>query len=112
MIFSKLTDEELAVLGLETYEKQRWSAEDVRTLRGCWDEYQKRGEDTITLFRPAYADVLTFHEIDGGEIGDDDVRLLEHAGAGIAPDYREVMGKMRAVKRVVDSSQDSAGIRF
>ncbi len=110
MIFSKLTDEELAVLGLETYDKHRWSEEDVRTLRGCWDEYQKRGEDTITLFRPAYADVLTFHEIDGGEIGDDDVRLLEHAGAGIAADYRGVMRKLRAVERVVDSSHDATEI--
>jgi hypothetical protein len=97
-VFSKSTDYELAVLGQDTYDKQQWSAEDIRTLRGCWDEYQRRGEDTITLFRPAYADVFTFHEIDGGEVGVDDVRLLERAGAGIAPDYREVMRKLRGVE--------------
>jgi hypothetical protein len=103
-----MTDEELALLGCETYGKEHWSAEDVRTLRGCWDEYQRRGEDTITLFSPAYADVLTFHEIDSGEVGMDDVRSLERAGAGIAPDYREVMGKLRGVERVEEPRQDNA----
>ena len=111
-MFSKLTDYDLAVLGQETYEKQHWSVEDVRTLRECWDEYQKRGEHTITLFRPAYADVLTFHEIDGGEVGEDDVRLLELAGAGIAADYRGVMRKVRAVEAIEETSQDAAGIHF
>ena len=108
MKLKEMTDEQLALLGQDTYDKQHWSAEDVRTLRGCWDEYQRRGKDIITLFRPAYVDVLTFHEIDSGEVGEDDVRLLERAGAGIAPDYRAVMGKLRAVERVVDSSQDDA----
>jgi hypothetical protein len=103
-----MTDEQLALLGQDTYDKQQWSAEDVRTLRGCSDEYQRRGEDTITLFRPAYADVLTFHEIDDGEVGEDYVRLLERAGAGIAPDYRRVMRKLRAVERIHGQSQDHA----
>ena len=98
MIFSELSDEALAVLGLETYEKQRWSAEDVRTLRGCWDEYQRRGKDTITLFHPAYSVVLTLHEIDGGTITEDDVRSLERAGAGIAADYRAVVRKLRQAR--------------
>jgi hypothetical protein len=30
--------------------------------------------------------VLTFHEINSGKVGVGDVRLLERAGAGIAPD--------------------------
>ena len=107
-MFSKLTDMELAVLGLETYEKQQWSAEDVRTLRGCWDEYQRRGENTITLFRPAYSYVLTFHEIDSGEVSEHDVQLLECAGAGIAADYREATHKLRAAERIEKPSQVAA----
>jgi hypothetical protein len=101
-----MTDEELAVMGQETYGKEQWSVEDVRTLRGCWDEYQKRGEDTITLFCPAYSGVLEFHEIDGGTITEDNVRSLERAGAGIAADYREVMRKLRAVERIQGRSRD------
>jgi hypothetical protein len=108
IVFAKLTDEQLALLGQETYDKRHWSAEDVRTLRECWREYQRRGEDTTTLFRPAYSEVLKFHEIDSGEVGEDDVRLLERAGAGIAPDYREVMRKLRAVERIHGQSQDYA----
>lgn len=97
MGLSNLDDEQLALLGLDTYHKRHWSAEDIRTLRECWDEYQRRGEDMIALFRPAYSEVLAFHEIDTGEVSEGDVRLLERAGAGIATDYREVMGKLRAV---------------
>lgn len=90
-MFSKLTDEELAVLGHDTYCKRHWSAEDVRTLRGCWAQYQMRGEDMIMLFCPAYSYLLTFHEIDDGAVSEDDVGSLERAGAGIAAEYREVM---------------------
>jgi hypothetical protein len=97
MTLSKLTDIELAVLGRETYDKQRWSAEDVVTLRACWNEFQRRGEDTMTFCRPSYSGVLTFHEINSREVSEDDVRSLELAGAGIAADYREVMRKLRAV---------------
>jgi hypothetical protein len=107
MMFSKLTDMELAVLGRETYDKQHWSAEDVRTLRECWDEYQRRGEEIMTLFRPTYSDVLTFHEIDCGDLGVDDIWSLELAGAGIAPDYREVMRKLRAVENRATSQGDA-----
>lgn len=108
MKLKDMTDYELAMLGLDTYDKQHWSGEDVRTLRGCWDEYQRRGEDTITLFHPAYSVVLTFHEIDGGTITEDDVRSLERAGAGIATDYRQAMGKLRAVERIQGRSRDQA----
>jgi hypothetical protein len=41
--------------------------------------------------------VLTFHEIDGGTITEDDVRSLERAGAGIAVDYRAVERKLLGV---------------
>ena len=98
MKLKDMTDEELAVMGQETYGKEQWSAEDVRTLRGCWDEYQRRGKDTITLFHPAYSIVLTLHEIDGGTITEDDVRSLERAGAGIAADYRAVVRKLRQAR--------------
>ena len=93
-----MADEQLALLGQETYDRRRWSEADVQTLRECWGEYQRRGEDMIALFRPSYSDVQTFHEIDSGELGKEDVRSLERAGAGIAADYREVMRKLRAVE--------------
>jgi hypothetical protein len=97
---SDMTDYELAMLGLDTYDKRQWSEADVRLLRECWDEYQRRGEDTMTFFRPAYSRVLEFYQIDSGEVGEDDVRLLERAGAGIAADYRAVERKLQAVERV------------
>lgn len=103
-----MDDEQLALLGHDTYCKRHWSVADVRTLRGCWGEYQRRGEDTITLFCPAYSGVLEFHEIDGGTITEDNVRSLERAGAGIAADYREVMRKLRAVERIQGRSRDHA----
>jgi hypothetical protein len=100
MTLSKLTDIELAVLGRETYDKQRWSAEDVVTLRACWDEFQRRGEETMSFCRPSYSDVLAFHQIDIGELSEDDIRSLELAGAGIAADYRKVMWKLRTVDAI------------
>ena len=100
MIFSKLTNMGLAVLARETYDKQHWSAEDVRLLRDCWDDFQRRGEDSIMFCRPAYSDVQAFHEIDTGMVREDDILLLERAGAGIASDYREVVRKLRAVEAI------------
>lgn len=97
MMFSKLTDYELAVLGKETYDKQHWSAEDIRTLRECWGEYQRRGEDMMALFRPAYLDVLSFHEVESGEVDEERVQMYERTGAEIALDYREIMRKLRGV---------------
>ena len=108
MKLKDMTDEQLALLGRETYDKRQWSAEDVRTLRGCWDEYQRRGEDTITFFRPAYSGVLEFYQIASGTITEDDVRSLERAGAGIAADYREALRKLRAVERIQGQSQHRA----
>jgi hypothetical protein len=112
MIFSKMTDEELAVLGLETYEKQRWSEEDVRLLRDCWDDFQRRGEDTIMFCRPAYSDVQAFHEIDTGQVSEEDVLLLERAGAGIASEYRKVVRKLRAVEAFKEIRVNTPRIQF
>ena len=98
MELSKLSDIELAVLGRETCDKQHWSGEDLVTLRTCWGDFQRRGEDSINFCRPAYSSVLTFHEIDTGKVREDDILLLERAGAGIASDYREVVRKLRAVE--------------
>jgi len=95
MTLSELNDYELAMLGLDTYGKEEWSPEDVGTLRECWDEFQRRGEDTMTFCRPSYSYVLIFHEVDSGEVGEDEVRSLERIGAGIAEDYRHVMRKLR-----------------
>ena len=41
--------------------------------------------------------MLKFHEIDSGEVGEEDVEMYERTGAEIAPDYREVMRKLRGV---------------
>lgn len=103
-----MIDKELALLGCETYGKEQWSAEDVQILRQCWDEYQRRGEDTITFFRPAYSNVLTFHEIDSGEVGMEDVRQLKSAGAGIASDYREVMRRLHVVDVKSQTTNDAS----
>ena len=59
--------------------------------------YQRRGEDMIALFHPAHSDVLTFHEIDSGEVGEDQLQMYERTGAEIAPDYREVIRKLLGV---------------
>lgn len=50
------------------------------------------------FFRPAYFDVLKFHEVDSGEISEERVQMYERTGAEIAPDYREVMRKLRGVE--------------
>jgi hypothetical protein len=51
----------------------------------------------VLFFRPAYFDVLKFHEIDSGEVGEEQVQMYERTGAEIAPDYREITRKLRGV---------------
>jgi hypothetical protein len=51
----------------------------------------------VLFFRPTYFDVLKFHEIDSGEVGEEQVEMYECSGAEIARDYREIMRKLRAV---------------
>jgi hypothetical protein len=71
--------------------------DDVYTLRACWEEFERRGfGQPVLFFRPAYFGVLKFHEIDSGEVGEEQVQMYERTGAEIAPDYREIMRKLRA----------------
>ena len=51
----------------------------------------------VLFFRPTYFGALKFHEVDSGEVGEESVQMYERTGAEIAPDYREVMRKLRAV---------------
>jgi hypothetical protein len=93
-----LNRDQLMALAQETYDKEQWSADDVYTLRACWEEFERRGfGQPVLFFRPTYFDVLKFHEVDSGEVGEDDVQMFERTGAEIAPDYREIMRKLRAV---------------
>jgi hypothetical protein len=90
-----LSREELMALAQETYNKAVWLPEDVRTLRACWREFDKRGfGQPVLFFRPIYFDVLKFHEIDSGQVTEADVQRLENNGAEIAPDYRDIMRKL------------------
>jgi hypothetical protein len=85
-------------LGQETYDKKQWSAGDVYTLRACWEEFERLGfGQPVLFFRSTYFDVLKFHEVDGGEVGEEQVEIYERTGAEIAPDYREIMRKLRNV---------------
>jgi hypothetical protein len=91
-----LNRDELMALAQETYDKEQWLADDVYTLRGCWEEFERRGfGQPMLFFRPTYFDVLKFHEVDSGEVGEDSVRMYERTGAEIASDYDEVMLKLR-----------------
>lgn len=93
-----LNREQLIALAQETYDKEQWSADDVYTLRACWEEFERRGfGQPVIFFRPAYFDVLKFHEIDSGEVGEEHVQTYERTGAEIAVDYREIMRKLRGV---------------
>ena len=94
----ELNRDQLVSLAQETYKKEQWSPEDVYTLRACWEEFERRGfGQPVLFFRPVYFDVLKFHEIDSGEVGEEQVGMYERTGAEIAPDYREIMRKLRAV---------------
>jgi hypothetical protein len=93
-----LNRDQLMALAQETYDKEQWSPDDVYTLRACWEEFERRGfGQPVLFFRPTYFDVLKFHEVDSGEVGEEQVEMYERTGAEIAPDYREVMRKLRAV---------------
>ncbi len=90
-----LSRDQLMALAQETYGKDQWSADDVRTLRACWREFDKRGfGQPAIFFKPTYFDVLKFHEIDSGQVTDADVQRYERTGAEIAPYYREIVRKL------------------
>ena len=79
-------------------ELSRKAPDDVYTLRACWEEFERRGfGQPVIFFRPAYFDVLKFHEIDSGEVSEDQVQIYERAGAEIAPQYREITRKLRGI---------------
>lgn len=42
--------------------------------------------------------MLKFHEIDSGEVGEEQLQTYERTGAEIASDYREIMRKLRGVE--------------
>jgi hypothetical protein len=90
--------DQLTTLAQETYNKEQWSPDDVCTLRACWEEFERRGfGQPVLFFRPAYFDVLKFHEVDSDEVSEEQVQMYERTGAEIAPDYREIMRKLQAV---------------
>lgn len=94
-----LNRDQLMAVARETYDKEQWSADDVYTLRACSEEFERRGfGQPMIFFRPIYFDVLKFHEIDSGEVGENDVQMYERTGAEIAADYREIMRKLRGVE--------------
>ena len=98
MKVNDLNRDQLMALARETYGKEQWSPDDVYTLRACWEEFERRGfGQPVIFFRPTYFDVLKFHEIDSDEVGEERVQMYERTGAEIAPDYREVMRKLRGV---------------
>jgi len=98
MKVNDLNRDRLMALAQETYDKKQWSADDVCTVRACWEEFERRGfGQPVLFFRPAYFDVLKFHEIDSGEVGEEQVQMYERTGAEIALDYREIMRKLRSV---------------
>jgi hypothetical protein len=98
MEIKNLDRERLMALTQETYDKEQWSADDVYTLRACWEEFERRGfGQPVMFFQPAYFDVLKFHEVDCEEVGEEQVQMYERTGAEIAPEYREIMRKLRGV---------------
>ena len=99
MEVKNLKRDKLMTLAQETYNKEQWSPDDVYTLRACWEEFERRGYgQPVLFFAPTYFDVLKFHEIDSGEVGEERVQMYERTGAEIAPYYREVMRKLRGVE--------------
>ena len=93
-----LSRNELMALAQETYDSEQWSSDDVYTLRACWEEFERRGfGQPVIFFSPTYFDVLKVHEIDSGEVGEEQVQMYERTGAEIAPDYRKIMRKLSTV---------------
>jgi hypothetical protein len=96
MNIKDLSRDDLVALAQQTYEKEDWSLDDIQTLRACWKEFEWRGgENAVMFFRPAFWGVLKFHEIDSGEVTEEEVQMCERTGAEIATDYRDVMRKLR-----------------
>ncbi len=91
--------DQLMALAQETCDKKQWSPDDVYTLRACWEQFERRGfGQPVLFFRPTYFDVLKAHEVESGEVGEEQVQMYERTGAEIATDYREIMRKLRGVE--------------
>jgi hypothetical protein len=98
MKVNDLNRDQLMALAQETYDKEQWSPDDVYTLRACWEEFERRGfGQPVIFFSPTYFDVLKVHEIESGEVGEEQVQMYERSGAEIAPDYRKIMCKLLSV---------------
>ena len=96
MNIKDLSRDDLMALAQQTYEKNDWSLDDIAILRACWNEFELRGgENAVMFFRPAFWGVLKFHEIDSGEVTEEEVQMCERTGAEIAVDYREIQRKLR-----------------
>jgi hypothetical protein len=98
MKVNDLNRDQLMALAQETYDREQWSSDDVYTLRACWEEFERRGfGQPVIFFSPTYFDVLKVHEIDSGEVGEEQIQMYERTGAEIAPDYRKIMRKLSTV---------------
>jgi hypothetical protein len=92
-----LNRDDLVELAQRTYEKDDWTQDDLRTLRACWNEFEKRGgENAVMFFRPAFFGVLKVHEIETGEVDEEFIRTLE--ASQIARDYREIIRKLEGAR--------------
>ena len=93
-----LNRDQLMALAQETYDREQWSSDDVYTLRACWEEFERRGfGQPVIFFSPTYFDTLKVHEIESGEVGEEQVQMYELTGTEIAQDYRKIMRKLRGV---------------
>jgi hypothetical protein len=93
----ELNRDELVALALQAYEKQEWTQDDLRILRACWNEFEKRGGgNAVMFFRPAFFTVLKVHEVENGDVDEEFIRTLEPSQ--IARDYREIIRKLEQAR--------------
>jgi hypothetical protein len=93
----ELNRDELVMLAQQIYEKNDWAQDDLRILRACWNEFERRGGDNaVMFFRPAFFSVLKVHEVESGEIGEEFILTLEPSQ--IARDYREIIRKLEQAR--------------
>jgi hypothetical protein len=97
MKIANLNTDELGTLAQRTYEKKEWTQDDLRILRACWNEFERRGGDNaVMFFRPAFFGVLEVDEIETGKVDEEFIRTLEPSQ--IARDYREIIRKLEQAR--------------
>jgi hypothetical protein len=97
MKIENLNQDELVGLAQQTYQKSDWTQDDLRILRACWNEFEKRGGDNaVMFFRPAFFGVLKVHEVENGDVDEEFIRTLEPSQ--IARDYREIIRKLEQAR--------------